>query len=213
MVGILNSLQNQLDKTRQLDFLAPLLIRFYLIPVFWMAGTSKIKFMDATVAEDGWFGWLMPKESTVAWFGNADWGLGLPMPELMAMMAGWSELGGAMLLAIGLATRWISVPLMVTMVVAIVTVHWQHGWQAIADATAPFANDRVIGAADKLAAGRSLLKEHGQYSWLTENGSFVILNNGMEFAATYLVMLLALFFVGGGRYFSADYWIAKRFQH
>lgn len=212
MVGMLNFLQNLLDRSRAVDFLGPVLLRAYLIPVFWMAGTKKIKFMNATVAEDGWFGWMMPTESTVAWFGNADWGLGLPMPELMAFLAGWSELGGAMLLLVGLATRWISIPLMVTMVVAMVTVHWQHGWQAIADAGAPFANDRVMGAVERLAAGRSLLKEHGNYSWLTENGSFVVINNGIEFAATYLIMLLVLFFTGGGRYLSLDYWIAKRFR-
>ena len=45
--------------------------------------------------------------------------------------------------------------------------------------------------------------------WLTENGSFVISNGGVEWAATYLVMLLPLFFWGGGRYVSIDYWIAR----
>ncbi len=212
MIGISNFFQNLLDRTRALDFIAPVLLRAYLIPIFWMAGTKKIKFMNASVETDGLFGWMMPTEATVAWFGNPDWGLGLPMPELMAFLAGWSELGGAVLLAVGLAVRWISIPLMVTMVMAMVTVHWQHGWQVIADAGAPFANDRVVGAVERLAAGRSLLKEHGQYSWLTENGSFVILNNGIELAATYLVMLLALFFYGGGRYLSLDYWIAKNFR-
>ena len=41
--------------------------------------------------------------------------------------------------------------------------------------------------------------------WLTENGSFVVLNNGIEFAATYFIMLLALFYLGAGRYISMDY--------
>ncbi|HEX5635541.1 MAG TPA: DoxX family protein, partial [Gammaproteobacteria bacterium] len=31
--------------------------------------------------------------------------------------------------------------------------------------------------------------------------------NGIEFAATYLIMLLVLFFYGAGRYVSADYWL------
>jgi len=34
-------LQTLLDRTRQADFLAPLLLRLYLAPIFWMAGTSK----------------------------------------------------------------------------------------------------------------------------------------------------------------------------
>ena len=39
-----------------------------------------------------------------------------------------------------------------------------------------------------------------------------MLNNGIEFAATYFAILLALFFMGAGRYLSADYWIARRFR-
>ena len=42
MIGILNFFQNLLDKTRALDFLAPLALRLYLVPVFWMAGTKKL---------------------------------------------------------------------------------------------------------------------------------------------------------------------------
>ncbi|WP_256438076.1 hypothetical protein [Thiomicrorhabdus sp. 6S3-12] len=38
------------------------------------------------------------------------------------------------------------------------------------------------------------------------------MNNGIEWAVTYFLMLLALFMVGGGRYFSLDYWIRRRFM-
>jgi hypothetical protein len=56
-------------------------------------------------------------------------------------------------------------------------------------------------------------KRHPGYSydWLTENGNLVILNNGIEFSATYFIMLLGLFFVGGGRYVSAGYRVARKF--
>jgi len=43
------------------------------------------------------------------------------------------------------------------------------------------------------------------------NGGFVILNNGIEFSATYFIMLLALFFIGAGNYVSADYWGSKKY--
>ena len=46
-------------------------------------------------------------------------------------------------------------------------------------------------------------------AWLSASGRFVVLNNGIEFAATYLVMLLALFFSGAGRWLSLDHWLAK----
>lgn len=151
-------------------------------------------------------------DSTVDWFGNADYGLGLPFPWLMAFLATSTELLGALLLALGLATRWISIPLMITMLVAAVTVHLANGWQAIADPNGIFTNPQVLDSAEKLARAKEILQEHGDYNWLTSSGNFVILNNGIEFAVTYFVMLLSLFFMGGGRYVSVDYWLARRFQ-
>ena len=176
------------------EILAPLAIRLLLASVFWMAGTSK------------WQGF----DSTVAWFGNSDWGLGLPFPWLMAFLATAAELVGALLLTLGLLTRTISIPLIVTMLVAIFAVHWDNGWQAIADPQAPFANEQVLAAAEKLERARAILQTHGNYDWLTASGNFVILNNGIEFATIYLLMLLALLALGGGRYTSADYWLAKK---
>ena len=63
--------------------------------------------------------------------------------------------------------------------------------------------------AQRLGAAREILREHGNYGWLTEKGGFVILNNGIEFAVTYLIMLFSLFFTGGGRYTSADYYLGR----
>ena len=196
MIAIANRFQDWLELTFKVDFIGPLLIRLYLAPVFFMAGLNKY---------NGF-------EGTVAWFGNPDWGLGLPVPWLMAFLATATELVGAALLLLGFATRWISIPLMVTMLVAIFAVHWQNGWLAIATGSGLFATERTAGAIDRLNRAKTILEEHGNYSWLTENGSLAILNNGIEFAATYLVMLIALFFLGGGRYTSVDYWISRRFR-
>jgi uncharacterized membrane protein YphA (DoxX/SURF4 family) len=131
----------------------------------------------------------------------------------MAWMASLTEAGGAVLLLFGLGVRWISIPLMVTMIVAAVTVHIQNGWLAIAEGTGFFATERTMGAIDRLDHVKDILKEHSNYSWLTENGPIVVLNNGIEFAATYFIMLLALLIIGAGKYASLDYWIAKRFRH
>ncbi len=198
LVNVLNKLQNLLDAIRAVDFLAPLALRLYLVPIFWMAGTKKFAAF----------------EDTVAWFGNPEWGLGLPFPALMVVLAAGSELLGAICLLIGFAVRWLSIPLMVTMLVAAFSVHWQHGWLAIAEgADSLFATERTIGAVERLDRAKAILEEHGNYAWLTENGGFVVLNNGIEIAATYFVMLLALFFVGAGRYLSFDYWIARHFRN
>ena len=186
-------LNDLLRSFQPLDFLAPLLLRLYLAPVFWMAGMNKMRnFPD-----------------TVVWFGE---GIGLPMPWLMAFMATVTELLGAILLLLGFATRWISIPLMATMAVAAYTVHWKNGWLAIAAGEGMFATERTEGAVERLGRAREILQEYGHYGWLTENGNFVVLNNGIEFAATYFIMLLALFYLGGGRWLSFDYWIAWELQ-
>jgi len=177
------------------DGIAALALRLYLVPIFWMAGTNK----------------LMHFQDIVEWFGNMDWGLGLPFPTVMATLATLTELAGAILLAIGFLTRFISIPLIITMIVAIVTVHLPNGWQAIADPNAPFANAQVLASAEKLEKAREILEHYGNYDWLTSSGSFVVLNNGIEFATTYFIMLLALLVLGGGRYLSLDYWIKQLF--
>ena len=179
---------------KHFDGLAALGLRLYLVPVFWMAGTNK----------------LMHFQDTIDWFGNSDWGLGLPFPSIMAALATSAELSGAVLLALGLFTRLISIPLIITMFVAIFTVHLPHGWQAIADPNAPFANAQVLASAEKLEKAREILETYGNYDWLTSSGSLVILNNGVEFAVTYYVMLLALIVLGGGRYVSLDYWFTRK---
>jgi len=191
---IFDFLQQMMAKAQQADFLAPLALRLYLVPVFLAAGINKF---------NGF-------EGTVAWFGNAEWGLGLPLPTLMAALATGTELLGAVLLLLGLGVRWISVPLMITMLVAIFAVHWHNGWQAIADASYCLFNcDDAIAAAERLDKARDILRDNGNYSWLTEQGGFVISNNGIEFGVTYFVMLLTLFFIGSGK-LSLDYLISKK---
>ena len=77
-------LQRLLDSMRVFDFLGPLALRLYLVPIFWMAGTKKLEDID----------------SISEWFGNPDWGLGLPFPEVMAWLATLTETGGAIMLLV-----------------------------------------------------------------------------------------------------------------
>lgn len=192
-MDLLKSMQAWLSKTNAADFLGPLALRLYLVPVFWVAGTNKMNsFAD-----------------TAAWFGNPDWGLGLPAPTLMAGLATGTEVLGAVALLFGLGTRWFAIPLMITMLVAAFKVHIENGWQAVADPMSPFANANVEGAMERLDKAKSLLREHGNYDWLTDTGNFVVSNGGMEWAITYFVMLLALYFSGAGK-LSLDHLISQR---
>jgi putative oxidoreductase len=212
LVTFANRIHDFLNATKKWDFLAPFLLRLFLSVVFISAGWNKLASFD----------------STVAWFGNPDWGLGLPFPAVMAFLATGAELAGGVFLLLGLATRYFAVPLMVTMLVAALSVHWDNGWFAIAPSNpatsmaqplaavgipaAQQSLENSVEVGKRLTAAKGLLREHGQYGWLTEKGDFVILNNGIEFAATYFIMLLVLFFQGAGRFLSLDYWIARRFR-
>jgi len=185
-----------LEKIKLLDFTAPLLIRIYLAPIFILAGWGK----------------LTDLESTAYYFGEY---LGLPLPNLMAFLAGATEFFGGIALLIGLATRWFSIPLMVTMLVAAATAHWSNGWHALPETTLTvpweWRTDLIDEAVKRRDAARSLLEQHGNYEWLTGAGGFTVLKNGIEFAATYFIMLLPLLFFGAGRA-SVDHLLRKRFM-
>lgn len=193
MMHFVKTLSACMDQLGKLDFLPLLALRLYLAPVFWVAGMNKLNDID----------------SVAAWFGNSDWGLGLPFPEVLAWLATLTEVGAAALLVIGLAVRWISIPLVVTMLVAIFAVHWPNGWQAVADPSSPFASSDIDDVMRRLDFAREILQEHGNYNWLTERGSLVVSNNGIEWATTYLIMCLVLLFKGAGRYVSVDFYVNK----
>ncbi|MDA3904850.1 MAG: DoxX family protein [Bacteroidales bacterium] len=60
------------------------------------------------------------------WFGS----MGIPFPTLNAYLAASTEMAAVILLPLGLATRIISIPLIITMIVAIITVHLGNGFEA-----------------------------------------------------------------------------------
>jgi len=192
-MGLLCKLQALLDRTRAADFLAPLLIRLYLFPIFWIAGKTKLDYFSNSLDR----------------FANV---YHFPFPELMLILALSAELVGSVMLLFGIGVRWVSIPLMITMLVAAFSAHWQNGWQMIADGFFCLFNcEDAIDAGNRLAKAKEILQEYGNYDWLTGQGNFVVLNNGIEMAATYFIMLLVLFFMGGGKYVSIDYWLRRRF--
>lgn len=64
--------------------------------------------------------------SVAQWFGS----MGIPFPTLNAYIAASVETAGVVLLTLGMFTRFISIPLMIVMLVAITTVHIGHGFSA-----------------------------------------------------------------------------------
>lgn len=201
--------ERSIEKFKSLDFIGLFLLRIYLAPIFIVAGFAKLNsFSD-----------------TANWLGNAEWGLGLPFPELMTALVIFAELVGGFALLLGIFTRFFSVSLLIAMAVAAIKVHLSQGWFAIApsdgstsiasfwaklgfaSAEQSLANSAEVAV--RLEKAKEILQTHGNYEWLTETGNFVILNNGIEFSATYFIMLLPLLFYGAGKYVSLDYFLAK----
>lgn len=194
---VANALMDLLDKTKKVDFLGPLALRTFLAPIFIIAGWNKLNAL----------------EDTSYYFGEY---LGLPAPMLMALLAGLAEFTGGLSLVFGVGLRLMVIPMMITMAVAAGTAHWDNGWHALPESTLTvpweWRTDLIDGAHERKGRIQSLLQEHGNYSWLTEAGNVTILKNGIEFAATYFIMLLMLLFTGAGRYCSLDYWIARKYR-
>lgn len=200
MTTLLKFYDEMITKLKNFEGIPLLLLRIYLAPTLIQAGWTKFQNF----------------EQTSAWFGNHEWGLGLPVPDLMASLAIGAELLGGWFILFGLLTRLSAIPLMVTMFVAAATAHWQNGWLALADSSSWLAdgtilhNESIMSAAEKKQKAIEILQQHGNYDWLTSSGPITILNNGIEFAATYFLMLFVLLVFGGGKYVSLDYYLRKR---
>lgn len=106
-MDIFNKITSQLRKLKDLP---PLFFRLVLAYGFYGPATMKLKN----------FGGI------VEWFT----GMGMPLPKLNAFLATGTETAGFILLFFGLATRIISIPLIIVMIVAIATVHMGNGFEA-----------------------------------------------------------------------------------
>ena len=193
---------------------SPLAIRLILAPVLIGAGWEKITGQNWLSQE------MLPFPFSV-----------IPV-EVSWFLVSWTEFLGGICLLVGLATRLWSIPLVIAMLVAALSVHWDNGWPAIAPSNPPAAcipdtqahqqsnvferyircqnvNARTIEASKRLARAKAILREHGNYRYLNGSGSIVKLNSGIEFAMIYFSMLLALLIIGPGRYLSVDYYLRR----
>lgn len=83
-----------------------------LILAYGFYGPAKMKLNDVSAIAE--------------WFSS----IGIPAPTLNAYLATYTEITGALFLLLGFATRFMTIPLIITMLVAIKTVHWANGFEA-----------------------------------------------------------------------------------
>jgi len=154
--------------TENLQSVALLLIRFILAYTFFAPAMMKWADIGATAS---WFEYM-----------------GIPLPTLNAYMAASTEMAGVVLLTLGLFSRLISIPLLVTMFVAIATVHGTNGYNVIHE---------TLQWTDAYINGEEVL------------GTVVFLQNGYENVLNYIAMLLVIVSFGPGK-LSLDQLIKKK---
>ncbi len=168
---------------RGLDFLPPLLFRLFLAPLLWVSGQQKLGLF--TGADTVWY-------NPLTWVNGATYQAAaekmsnLPiiggLSDMLPALVGGLEIVGAFLLLIGFAVRWISLPLLF-----------------LVGLTAFMA----LNGQDIIATLKELLLTHGYSDMST---------SAFSKALMYFLMLLSLFFMGAGRFFSVD-WFLYRSLH
>lgn len=102
------------------DYVWPLALRLIMFWEFWEAGSTKFKGQN-------WF-------ADIPW---ADWQKGFPWPfsalgaEINWLAATWGELIFALMILLGLFTRFAAISLVVITAVATAAVHWPAEWGSL----------------------------------------------------------------------------------
>jgi uncharacterized membrane protein YphA (DoxX/SURF4 family) len=172
-----------LEWMRVFDFLAPLAIRLFLAPMFWISGVKRLGlFSSSDFVIYNPLTWLNAEafQQSVASMSNTLFsGMGA---ETLVILLGCIEITAAVLLVLGFAVRWVTLALMFVVVVLGLI---------------------AMGDAGFLTSMEQLIMSHG-YTNMT--------NNLVEVYLVYFVLLLALFFMGAGRWVSMDWYIYRGFM-
>ena len=116
----LSSFNQKLINLIYFDFVILLFFRLYLAYVFWYAGIRKIAWDNGMPNIDRFAGFLAA--------GGED-NLNFILPHFFGWLAVLAEAGGAILLILGLFSRWAIIPLIFTMLVAFY-YHLPNGWNS-----------------------------------------------------------------------------------
>jgi putative oxidoreductase len=180
------------------DYLWPLALRLIMFWEFWEAGVNKLN-------GSNWFG-------DIPW---ADWQKGFPWPfnmaptELNWLVSTWGEIFFAILILLGLFTRFAAVSLLVITVVATAAVHWPAEWSSLAElwkgyviTADAFGNYKlpllfvvillplIFHGGGKISMDHLLLKLTGRDSYITDR-----IGDGIAAALLFAVLGLSVVFL------------------
>ncbi|WGZ93743.1 MAG: DoxX family protein [Candidatus Thiothrix putei] len=172
-----------LEWMRIFDFIAPLAIRLFLAPMFWVSGVKHLGLFSSSdfviYNPLTWVNTEAFQQSVAAMSNTVLSGMGA---ETLLILLGTIEIVAAILLVLGFAVRWVVLALMFVVVVL--------GLMA-------------MGEAGFLTTMQQLVMSHGYTT---------MVNNQTEVYLVYFVLLLALFFMGAGRWVSLDWFIYRGFM-
>lgn len=140
-------------------------------------------------------------EGTIYYFDQV---LGIPLPAFNAYLATITEFIGAILLSLGLLTRYISIPLIITMLVAVLTAHWGNGYLAFE--TIP-PNSFLFSEAGNILGTTSGVEVY--HEGIKVGNVDTVATGGMEIPVMYIFMLLILVAKGGGAV-SIDFFLFRK---
>ncbi len=168
---------------RGLDFLPPLLLRLFLAPLLFVSGSKKLGLFTGEYTAWNPFSWFNtdnPVYEATAAGLAKIPFIGDALSGVLTTSIGWLELIGAFLLLIGFAVRWISIPLLI--LIGITALMALNG-------------ESIVGTL------KEMLLTHG-YTDMS--------NSAFSKSVVYFLMLLTLFFMGAGRFFSVDWFLYNR---
>ncbi len=172
-----------LEWMRVFDFLAPLAIRLFLAPMFWVSGVKHLGLFSSSdfviYNPLTWVNTEAFQQSAAAMSNTLFSGMGA---ETLLILLGTIEIVAAILLVLGFAVRWVVLALMFVVVVL--------GLMSMGDA-------------GFLTTMQQLVMSHGYTN---------MANNQTEVYLVYFILLLALFFMGAGRWFSLDWYVYRGFM-
>ena len=173
-----------LEWMRIFDFIAPLAIRLFLAPMLWVAGVQHLGlFSSPEFAVWNPLTWSNPEAFQQNVTNVGDITVLGMGAATLLTVIGVIELLSALLLILGFAVRWVTLALLFVMTVLAII---------------------ALGNADFWSSMGQLVMTHG-YSNMT--------NNPVEMYLVYFVMLIALFFMGAGRWVSLDWFVYRHFVH
>jgi len=174
MNSFIDSMQSINGKLENVSSLAQLGLR--LILAFGFYSAARAHWSD------------MP--GTISYFDQV---LGIPMPAFNAYLATLTEFAGALLLSLGLFTRYISIPLIITMLVAILTAHWGNGYVAFENIP---ENSFLFSEAGNILGTTSGVEVF--HDGAKVGNVDTVATGGMEIPVMYIFMLLILVAKGAG---------------